>query len=700
MFSENINRRILIIDDSLEIWETYRQVLCPDEGNGHSATRQLAFILETKEAASSYYNDDPGFQLSFASQGKEGLDMIRQALDDNRPYAVAFIDIRMPPGWDGMETAARIREISKDLEIVIVTAYSDRSRQEIVAAVGWPEKLLFLRKPFDPEELYQLALSLTSKWNIARREEKALQALASSEERFRNLVETTSDFVWETNVEGVFTYCSPISEDVYGYRPEELTGTNKSVLFADDAGSKKFIATLLACTHELRSFYNQETTCRHQDGSKLFIESSAAPAINEHGVVIGFRGIDRDVTERKHTEIAKKHIEEQYRQSQKMEAVGTLAGGIAHDLNNMLTPIMGYAEICLLKTEKSHPMHEPLTIINASAGKAADLIRQILAFSRKQTLQPQIVELNDLIKKFSKILRRLIPENIELSFKFGDAPMHLSADMSQVEQILINLVVNARDSISNHGHITIRTALKSLHDECLNIEGGAITGDFAMLEVSDNGSGIPRELRNRIFDPFFTTKEVGKGTGMGLSTVHGIVSQHHGHIRLLSEEGKGTTFEILFPHIQVPITAQEALNATQEETVGGTETILLVEDDAMIRILIASSLKALGYSVIEAGNGTEALEKFSGKNSMVDLLLTDVVMPGMGGKILVRRCRQLRPDLAVIYMSGYPFDQSMESLVDKDAATFLGKPFAPQLLAKTIRKTLDRAQAAVIQGDL
>ena len=679
-----MNRRIIVIDDSLDIWQAYTDVL----GNREEYANDSGHLQELLEEIDGQQVQDPFFELLFADQGEKGYGLVEQALGEDRPFAVAFIDIRMPPGWDGMETAAKIRAIDPELEIVIVTAYSDRSRREIVRTVGTPEKLLFLRKPFDPDELYQLALSLCGKWNLARQQTEMTKAMQSSEARFRNLVETTSDWVWEMDKDGVFTYCSPVCEDIYGYRPDELIGKSiYNTLFEEMAGVRyrRFFERFW---NDRRSFKSNERQCRRKDGADVHIESSGVPVLDSSSNLVAYRGVDRDITERRRHENERRKLEEQFRQSQKMEAIGTLAGGIAHDLNNMLTPILGYTEICLLQTEDDSPLRKSLEVINQSASKAADLIRQILAFSRKQILSTQVIDLNTLVGELVKILRRLIREDIELELDLSETCWTIKADSSQVEQILINLVVNARDAVDSNGKIIISTRNESIcSDEVKDIDLMPIAGDFVVLTVSDNGSGMDPETANRIFDPFYTTKDVGKGTGLGLATVYGVVNQHKARLRLETALGQGAAFSVYFPRCQ-EVRQHDPLHELDGAPLG-SETILIAEDDAVVRQVAVSILDSLGYSVLEAIDGRSALEIFEKKDGGIALLLTDLVMPGMGGRELAERCLARVPDLPVIFMSGYPFDQALLKGGETSSVTFLTKPFNTNALAWKVREVLD-----------
>jgi PAS domain S-box-containing protein len=797
------NHRVLIVDDDHEILSSYRAVLAPQDGDSTPSNAQLAELLGKSQSSESLAA--PRFELRFASQGSEGVAMIESALEKNEPMAVAFIDIRMPPGIDGMETAARIRKIDPDIEIVIVTAYSDRSREEIVRVVGGPEKLLFLRKPFDPEELTQMALSLTAKWNLAHQaaerqnelqtvlmttpaaifsvdqnqrivswnpaaehitgysarhvlgkpcifremaEEKwcttcifkdeeragrnhevkivdrtgtsrvllknatcirdrhgsiirlvesfwditarkaAEAALEESESRFRALVETTSDWVWECDAQGLFTYCSPLCQTIYGYDPNELMGRSLFELLTLPEEISEKQALFKQCVESKRGFHNVEHCSRTQEGQSIHIESSGMPVTDSSGNVTGFRGIDRDITKRKIIEKERRELEAQYRQSQKLEALGTLAGGIAHDLNNVLTPIMGGAQLSLLNLDSGNPIYNNLKSIEESVERAADLIHQILAFSRKQVMSTRPLDMTFLIRSFAAMLRRLIREDIHLTFELEEDLWFIEADKNQMEQILINLVVNARDAVEEGGEVVIQTAnlVITKHDS-VQADRQLVPGPYVVMSVRDNGQGMDSETLGRIYDPFFTTKGVGKGTGLGLSTVYGIVKQHGGEIRVDTAPGKGTRFDIYFKRTEQSVETGE--EAESQEVSGGKETILLVEDNAEVREMAQSSLSHYGYRVIEAANGIEALRLFKELDGRIDLVFTDVVMPGMGGQSLAESLRNYKPELPVLFMSGHPFEVNTKALAGIHGNEFIQKPFKPLELAQAVRRIID-----------
>jgi PAS domain S-box-containing protein len=394
--------------------------------------------------------------------------------------------------------------------------------------------------------------------------------------------------------------------------------------------------------------------------------------------------------ERKRGEAALRNSEEQLRQSQKMEAVGQLAGGIAHDFNNLLTAITGYSELALRKLQAGDPLRGNIEEIKRAGFRAAGLTRQLLAFSRKQVLQPEVLALNAIISELEKMLVRLIGEDIELRTSLAPDLGSIKADPSQLEQIIVNLVVNARDAMPNGGRLTIETRNVYIDEHYARDHVAVAPGTYVLLGVTDTGIGMDEETKNRIFEPFFTTKEVGKGTGLGLSTAYGIVKQSNGNIWVYSEPGHGTTFKVYFP--QIGETAPEYKRLTTEEaSLQGTETILLIEDDDTLRKLAVEVLRLFGYRVLEAGNGGAALLICERHPEAIDLLLTDVIMPEMGGHEAATRLGKIRPEMKVLYMSGYTDSAIVHHGVLDEGANFIQKPFSPDDLGRKLREVLQRA---------
>ena len=398
----------------------------------------------------------------------------------------------------------------------------------------------------------------------------------------------------------------------------------------------------------------------------------------------------QDITEKRKAEEALAHSVEELRQSQKIEAVGRLAGGIAHDFNNLLTVITGYSELMMIKIGEENPLWTDLQEISKSANRAAALTRQLLAFSRRQILQPKVLEIDTVVPEMDKMLRRLIGEDVNLVTLLGAGAGKVKADPSQIEQVIVNLVINSRDAMPDGGSITIETGTVELDEAFVRTHGGAWPGPHVMLAVSDTGCGMDPETLYKAFEPFFTTKEKGKGTGLGLSTVYGIVKQSGGCLYAYSEPGHGTTMKIYLPRVAGETTPKDDRQiAGFEDRLHGSETILLVEDEETLRKLATSILEGYGYTVLSAGNGEEALQLLNNTQSIPRLLLTDVVMPRMGGKDLSSRIKAIHPGTRILFMSGYTTNSIVHHGVLDTGLSFLPKPFTPKALARKVREVLD-----------
>nr|MBA3321444.1 response regulator [Pyrinomonadaceae bacterium] len=429
-------------------------------------------------------------------------------------------------------------------------------------------------------------------------------------------------------------------------------------------------------------------------GSYRYLESNAAPVLNVDGELTGYRGTDRDVTDRIRAQQALIEKEEQLRQAQKMEAIGQLAGGVAHDFNNLLTAILGYSELLLRELPPdAAPSRHKVEEIKHAGERAATLTRQLLAFSRKQMLQPKVLNPNVVALGVEKMLRRLLGEHLELRLKLEPAVGLIKADPGQLEQVVINLSINARDAMPEGGKLLVETRNVELDEHYAGRRADVVRpGRYVMLAVSDTGTGIEPQIQERIFDPFFTTKEQGKGTGLGLSTVYGIVKQSEGHLWVYSEPGRGTTFKVYLPRVDEPadLAAAGATTVPAAAVPGGAETVLLVEDEEIVRELTREMLELIGYRVVAAADGAEALEIARRQPAnWPGLLLTDVVMTRMSGRELSGRLRAFHPQVKTLFMSGYTEAAIVQhGVIDSDIA-FLPKPFTLDDLARKLREVID-----------
>jgi two-component system cell cycle sensor histidine kinase/response regulator CckA len=511
-----------------------------------------------------------------------------------------------------------------------------------------------------------------------RKREASEAALQQNEERYHALVENSSDAIALLGRDGEILYGSSATTRVLGYTLEDFVGRNAlDMVHPEDSA---LVASRMAeVIQSPGSPVEFAARMRHCDGSWRFLEgifTNLLHVASVGGIVSNYR----DATD-------KRLLEEQFRQAQKMEAVGQLAGGVAHDFNNLLTVILGYADLLATEAGRESSLAEPIHEIRKAGERAASLTRQLLAFSRKQLLEPIVLGVNELVGKLEKMLRRLIGEDVELVTRLDPSVSNVRADPGQLEQVIVNLVVNARDAMPRGGRLTIETADADLDEAYAQRHAAVRPGHYAMVAVSDTGIGMDAATQARIFEPFFTTKEKGKGTGLGLSTAYGIVKQSGGYIWVYSEPGHGTTFKVYLPSVMESSAVREA-RARAADAGKGSETILLVEDEQSVRTLSRRILEVRGYRVLEAARGAEALELVRATADPIHLVLTDLVMPDMSGSELASRVVALRPAVRVLYMSGYTDDGVIHNGLLEQGGAFLQKPFTPEVLARKVRKTL------------
>ena len=513
---------------------------------------------------------------------------------------------------------------------------------------------------------------------------RAQQALRESETRFRELAENVREVFFVSDpATGRAIYVSPAYEEVFGQtRDHAYTVPNAWT----EAMQPEDRTRVLAGMKELAGGQKESIdTFRitRPDGSIRWIRGRASAVRDASGKVTRIVGIAEDVTELQRTQ-------DQLFRAQKMEAIGRLAGGVAHDFNNLLTAIIGHAELVLEDVRAGDPLRQDLEEILKAGQRAAILTRQLLAFSRQQVLEPRVLDPNALVADMDKMLRRLIGEDIELLTVLADRVGAIKGDGGQLEQVIMNLAVNARDAMPAGGKLTIETANAELDEAYAHSHEPVRPGPYVMLAMSDTGSGMSEEVKARIFEPFFTTKEPGKGTGLGLATVYGIVKQSGGYIWVYSEVGKGTTFKVYLPRVE-GVPEARPVRPRPVEPARGTETVLLVEDEDMVRALARTALLRYGYQVLEAANGGEALLQCERGTEAIDLVITDVVMPRMSGRELAARLRRLLPKMKLLYISGYTDHAVVHHGEIEPGAAFLEKPFTPDALARKVRAVLDRS---------
>jgi PAS domain S-box-containing protein len=681
------NRRILIVDDNESIHSDFHHILCPDDLDQTTVNEMEAVLFEE----SAQPEQSGSFELDSAFQGQEGLEMVKKALEEGRSYALAFVDVRMPPGWDGIETISQIWKVDPDLQIVVCTAYADYSWEEIRAKVGQPDSLLVLKKPFDNIEVQQLAHALTKKWLLTMQSRaqvaelaKANESLAMSEERFSKAFhESPLAGAIQSLPDQRFVDVSERLAEIIGCERRELLGRKPSDLFL--WGKPEVVEQWYEGLTRKEVVKDQEAKMRDARGTLREVRVSLSPLSlggQPHALLIV-----EDVSE-------KAILERQLRQAQKMEAIGQLAAGVAHDFNNILTVIQGHAGLLQQKLGNGQggqaapgggkSLHE----INNAANRASTLIRQLLMFSRKQVMQFRYLDPNEVLRNAIKMLERLVGEHVKIEFQPHNSLPTIHADSSMVEQIAMNLAVNARDAMPNGGRLSITTSLENVHRGPTPMDPETREGQFVCLTFADTGCGMDTQILNRIFEPFFTTKPVGKGTGLGLSTVFGIVRQHQGWVEVESKLNKGTTFRIYFPPTRH--SPDKVESATDVPLRNGRETVLVAEDEEALRQVVVQVLKLHGYTVLEAASGRDALEIWERADRPVDLLLTDMVMPGgvMGSELAERLTRQC-PSLKVIYTSGYSPGMAGKDASLLEGRNFLPKPYSITQLARFVRECLD-----------
>jgi PAS domain S-box-containing protein len=846
--------RILVIDDTQAIHDDFRKIL----GGGSRIENDLD--TEAVLGIKRIVRPRAEFAIDCASQGIEGLALVQSACQQGRPYAIAFVDVRMPPGWDGIESTEKLWSIDPNLQVVLCTAYSDYSWEDIVERLGATDNLVILKKPFDKVEVLQLAHALAKKWQLARRAKAQLADLGAmvdqrteesqgfcelghrlssartAKEAARIIVDVADRLLgWDACFCKLqlsdAAYLDVLNIDVVnGQRAECAPGKARglstvaqkaireggqlvlkdpalpldlafgdtsrpsaSLLFVPIRNGAKAIGVLsirsytpntydqhslellqaLAdhCGGAMDRIRGQETlletearlhhvvaqspavlySLKPQNGrfvlawisdnvTQLFgitpeevlhaghwplnphpadkraLETAAAQLFKHQRAAAEYRFLDQsgkyrwlrdeqrllpgsggqpseivgtsmDITERK-------QLEEQLRHSQKMEAIGQLAGGVAHDFNNLLAAIRGNTELLLMNPGQFNPeATDCLNQVVAASDRAAGLTRQLLTFSRKQVMQPQPLNLSDVVANLTKMLRRIIGEAIQLRSSGAPRLPLVRADVGMIEQVLVNLVVNARDAMPDGGQLLVHVEPVSLAEAEVPGHPDARAGLFVCLSVTDSGSGIPAEHLSRIFEPFFTTKEPGKGTGLGLATAYGIVKQHQGWIEVSSRLGQGSTFKVFLPVSETQ--RRDAKPATEPEPVRGTETILLVEDDEAVRTLTRRVLENFGYRVIAAASGSEALDLCGHQLDTIDLLLTDIIMPnGVNGRQLAQQLLARRPALKIIFMTGYDGEAlgPETSFIEQIQSRLLHKPCSWREMLHAIRQTLDCPQ--------
>ncbi len=598
-------------------------------------------------------------------------EIVLERFDELNPDLI-LMDIMLAGKMNGIETAGRIKE-KHNVPIIYLTAYAN---EPILESAKITEPFGYLIKPFEEHELHATI-------EMAFYRNKIENNLRLSEEKYRLLFNSIADPIFIITEDGEkFFDCNDVVLNKYGYTKEELISSPASKLYIKEE-------------HEQLAHYLKEKntgdspifTHLNKSGEKIIVELHKSKIIfkNEHVLLI----IARDITKRKQAEDEKRTVQEQLFQSQKMEVVGKLAGGIAHDFNNLLTAINGYSDLALKKIDNSSNAYNDIKVIKDCGERAARLTKQLLGFSRKQIAEKINLNLNSTITELEKILNRLIGNEISLETNFQNPLCMIYADKSQIEQVLVNLVVNARDAIEGHGKIIISTTKELLTEEFIKQNDLDTSHKYIMISVADTGVGMSEEIQEKIFEPFFTTKEVDKGTGLGLSTVFGIVKQNNGIILVESVEGKGSEFKIYLPQIIAEAIEDKAVKSEPQDLPTGNETILLVDDEDSIRDFLSEILEEQGYKVIKASNGKKGLRKFKEINDKIHLLITDITMPEMSGPELANELRKLQSDIKALFISGYTNKNFIQEQSSNSNVSFLQKPFTYDSIISKVREILD-----------
>jgi PAS domain S-box-containing protein len=631
-----------------------------------------------------------GFALLTAFSGEEVLSIVAQ-----QPPDLVLLDVMMP-GMGGYEVTRVLKgnQATRNIPIIMVTALDDREARMLGLKAGAED---FLSKPVDRAELCVRVRNLLRLKAYGDYHDKYGQmlegevgsraaALAESEGLYRSTFDGAPVGIVHVGVDGQWLKVNQRFCDLLGYSREELQGTVGRKLTEPEEVTTELDAFRHMVAGAIDRHVVDERRYRRRDGSFVWVRVNMSVHRNAQGQFQHFISVMEDITERR-------VLEAQARQANKMDAIGRLASGVAHDFNNLLSIVLSYSDLVAADLKESDPLRADMAEIKRAGLRAADLTRQLLAFSRQQVLQPKVVDLTEIVGGMGKMLKRLIGEDVELTVS-GAAVGKITVDPGQMEQVIMNLIVNARDAMPGGGAIAIETT-DLVVDETYAADGvGLKPGPYVLLVVSDTGVGMDKATQARAFEPFFTTKEAGHGTGIGLATVFGIVQQMGGMIWLTSELAQGTTFKIYFPAAARAVPARNSIPYPELRTLRGSETILLVEDEEGVRALARKILGRYGYNVLEAQSGGDAFLLCEQHTATIDLLLTDLVMPRMNGRQLAERLLAIRPDLKVLYMSGHTDDAVIRLGVQDSTIAFIQKPITPEPLARKVREILGEAAAA------
>ena len=697
--------RLLVVDDNEAVLESYRQVVGATATSRNVSLRG-AELQGSVSQGPSLVAADGRVDLVLCRQADEAVGVVRDSIEQGRPFATAFIDVRMPPGPDGIWAAEQIRALDPHVNLVMVTAYSDYDPEDIARRVPPPDQLLYMQKPFHAVEMQRFVWALGAKWRAdrlhrsiqakleaaneqltrdIRGRKRTEEALRESETRYRELFEHLNDAAFVADVEtGVILETNLQGEALLGRSRDEILGMQQTRLHSPgkaDEYKRKFAKHI------------EKGRAADYDGEVVKGDGTIVPvSISAHTLTLQGRhlmvGLFHDLTERKRAEEERRLLEQQLFQAQKLESLGTLAGGVAHDFNNLLTGIIGMIELALRQIDPTSKAYEYLAKLPEQGQRAAELISSLLTFSRQTISERQPLALLPLVKETVKVLKRTLPESIEVRmvWREEEEPIVL-ADATQMQQVIMNLATNARDAMPDGGQLTVELAAVRLEKQHCRHIADATPGDYVCLSVRDTGIGMTPEVQDRIFEPFFTTKDPGQGTGLGLAMVYGIVKNHNGFIEVRTQLGEDTELKIYFPAAHSQVLAKE--ECAHESLPRGTEAVLLVEDDSTVLTVGQQMLETVGYTVLTASNGEQALEMYLARQEEISLVLTDITMPKMGGYDLYNELSRINQGVKVLLVSGYALEEEVSDLRTRGMKGLVRKPFDLKTLATTVKQALD-----------
>ncbi|MDJ0765790.1 MAG: response regulator [Myxococcota bacterium] len=695
---DNKNQRILVIDDNPNIHDDYRNILLSDQREPESDD------LFGNLLADSLSSDAPSaFTVDAVFQGKDGLALVTEKLADHKPYAVAFVDMRMPPGWDGLETVERIWKVDPDLQVVICTAYSDYAWSDISKKLGNTDNLLILKKPFDFIEVYQLATALTEKWHLARQVRATINTLEDtveartselrdvisglkeSEQRLQDVALSSADWIWETDRAGQLTFAAGYVKEITGYEPDDII--NKRLIDFFDPNAEDIKSLFLESFSKKKPLVDLETWIHTGDDRRIYVQTSGVPVVNGSGTLKGFRGVAKDITERHQLALEKTKLEEHLQHSQKMDAIGRLAGGVAHDMNNILAGIMGLASLFKSEMDPTDQNAKDIEDILFACARGRDLTRNLLGFARKGKYKKGKIKLNDVVHETADLLKRTISKKIEIKITLERDLSPIEGDRNQIFNALMNVCINAVDAMKDQGILTISTRNVVKGDHRPSQVEGVTLGSCAQVRIKDTGTGMDQKTMERVFEPFFTTKPQGEGTGLGLSMVYGVISNHGGTVTIDSNIGQGTTVTIEIPAFETRQTPTSMMPpAYAEPMLIGEGTILLVDDEELVRAATERLLKKLGYRVLLASDGKVCVQEYKERKDDISLVILDLMMPTMDGEETYRELQKIDPNVRVLLTSGFSKSDKANRMLNAGALGFIEKPFEMNDLVAKIRE--------------